>query len=368
MIVLGIESSCDETAAALLEVRGARATLVLNVCASQVSIHAKTGGVVPEVAARNHVLSILPVIQAACTKAPDCIAVTAGPGLVTSLSVGVQTARALSYIWNAPLVVVNHIEGHLYANWLSPSSRAGRRGISAPLKTSGSFSELVSSTPEWFRMTGIAFPALVLIVSGGHTELILMHDHGKYKKIGQTLDDAAGEAFDKVAKMLDLGYPGGPAISRLAESGDSRRFDFPRALMNDKARLFDFSFSGLKTSVLYCARELKANGMFLKNSIPDLCASFQQAVLDVLVTKTVRAALRYRVKNVLLGGGVVANTALRLQMRTAIERETQCALHVPALAFCTDNAAMIAMAGYFHAKKKEYTPWQKVDVRAGWEL
>lgn len=347
MTILGIESSCDETAAALLEVRGGRATLVSNGCASQVSIHAKTGGVVPEVAARNHVLSILPVIQAACIKAPDCIAVTAGPGLVTSVSVGVSVARALSTLWNVPIVMVNHIEGHLYSNWL-PSRKE------------------LAHVP--FRIPNITFPAMVLIVSGGHTELILMRDHGRYKKIGQTLDDAAGEAFDKVAKMLDLGYPGGPAISRLAESGDFKRFDFPRALMNDKARPFDFSFSGLKTSVLYCARELKAKGMFSKNSIPDLCASFQQAAVDVLVAKTVRAAERYRVKNVLLGGGVVANTALRLQMRTAIERQTQCMLHVPALAFCTDNAAMIAMAGYFHAKKKEYTPWQKVDVCAGWEL
>lgn len=348
MTILGIESSCDETAAALLEVRRRRFILASNVFASQVSTHKKTGGVVPEVAARNHVMSILPVIiKAYAKKKPDFIAVTAGPGLITSVSVGVTTARALSFLWNIPMVAVNHIEGHLYSNWLP---------------TRGDLLQ----TP--FQVSDIAFPALVLIVSGGHTELILMRDHGKYKKIGQTLDDAAGEAFDKVARMLDLGYPGGPAISRLAQAGDSRRFDFPRALMNDKARPFDFSFSGLKTSVLYCARELKANGIFSKNSIPDLCASFQQAAVDVLVAKTVRAALQYRVKNVLLGGGVVANTALRLQMRTAIERQTQCALHVPALAFCTDNAAMIAMAGYFHVKKKECTPWQKVDVRVGWEL
>lgn len=347
MTILGIESSCDETAAALLEVRGGRATLVSNVCSSQVSVHVKTGGVVPEVAARNHVLSILPVIQAACTKTPDCIAVTAGPGLVTSVSVGVAVARALSVLWNVPIVAVNHIEGHLYSNWLPARKEEAHAS---------------------FRIPNSTFPALVLIVSGGHTELILMRDHGRYKKIGQTLDDAAGEAFDKVARMLDLGYPGGPAISRLAESGDPKRFDFPRALMNDKARPFDFSFSGLKTSVLYCARELKANGIFSKKIIPDLCASFQQAAVDVLVAKTVRAAEHCRVKNVLLGGGVVANTALRLQMRTAIERQTQCVLHVPALAFCTDNAAMIAMAGYFHAKKKEYTPWQKVDVRAEREL
>ncbi|MBI4252737.1 tRNA (adenosine(37)-N6)-threonylcarbamoyltransferase complex transferase subunit TsaD [Candidatus Uhrbacteria bacterium] len=356
MIILGIESSCDETAAAVLEVRGARALLVSNVCASQVSIHAKTGGVVPEVAARNHVGSILAVITKAYSKRkpahsagrPDYIAVTVGPGLVTSVSVGVACARALSVLWNIPIVAVNHIEGHLYSNWLPPVG-----GIS-------NFK---------FQISNIEFPALVLIASGGHTELILMRDHGKYKKVGQTLDDAVGEAFDKVAKILGLGYPGGPAISRHAESGDSQRFDFPRALLNDSTRIFDFSFSGLKTSVLYCVRELNAQEIFSKEIIPDLCASFQRAAVDVLVAKTSRAAQLYRVKSVLLGGGVVANAELRSRMQTDLEREApQCVLHIPALAFCTDNAAMIAMAGYFHAQKNDFTPLQKLDVKGGWEL
>ncbi len=346
MNILGIESSCDETAAALLEVKGGKFFLHSNNDASQVAIHARYGGVVPEVAARNHILSVIPVIQKALGRIkPDVIAVTSGPGLVTSLSVGVQTARTLSVLWGVPLVAVNHLEGHLYANWFS------------------------TTTYNLQPTTSIQFPALVLIVSGGHTELVLMKDHGKYKKIGQTLDDAAGEAFDKVAKMLGLEYPGGPVISRLAENGNPKRFDVPRALFNDRERTYDFSFSGVKTSVLYCVRDLKNAKKYSKRLLPDLCASFQQAVVDVLVAKTARAAKEHKVKSVLLGGGVVANLLLRSQMKTVLEHDVpDVNFHIPQLKFCTDNAAMIAMAGYFHAKKKEYTPWQKLDVRGGWEL
>lgn len=346
MNILGIESSCDETAAALLEVRRGKTTLHSNHDASQVAIHARYGGVVPEVAARNHLLSVIPVIQKALgDNKPDVIAVTSGPGLVTSLGVGVQTARTLSYLWGIPLVAVNHLEGHLYANWLEAAVKKSK----------------VES-----RISNIKFPALVLIVSGGHTELLLMKDHGKYKKIGQTLDDAAGEAFDKVAKILGLGYPGGPAISRLAQSGDSKRFDVPRALLNDRERKYDFSFSGVKTSMLYCVRDLRNVKKYSKRLLPDLCASFQQAVIAVLVTKTARAAQEYKVKSVLLGGGVVANSLLRSQMTAVLADDVS--LYIPQLTFCTDNAAMIAMAGYFHAKKRAYTPWQKLDVRGGWEL
>lgn len=337
MNILGIESSCDETAASLLEVRRGKMIFRSNVVASQVDIHAQYGGVVPEVAARNHVLSVLPVIQKALGKKKlDAIAVTAGPGLVTSLGVGVQTARTLSSLWNVPLIPINHIEGHLYANWIEHDSN-------------------------------ITFPALVLIVSGGHTELILMKNHGKYKKIGQTLDDAAGEAFDKVAKILDLGYPGGPALSLMAEKGNPKRFNFPRALMDVLSN--DFSFSGVKTSVLYCVRDLKQAKKYSRRLLPDLCASFQQAVVDVLVTKTVRAAKQHKVKNILLGGGVVANALLRKQMKDTLEQDLpEATLHIPALKFCTDNAAMIAMAGYFHVQKKDFIQWQKLDVRGGWEL
>lgn len=343
MRILGIESSCDETAAAVLEEWGGCFFLRSTVIASQVAIHAQTKGVVPEVAARNHVVHILPVIaKAVGAQHIDAIAVTAGPGLVTSLSVGATTARTLGYLWRTPLVAVNHIEGHLYSSWLQAM-------------------EIPSSD--------ILFPALVLIVSGGHTELIVIRNHGKYKKIGQTLDDAAGEAFDKVARMLDLGYPGGPAISREAEGGDAMRFDFPRALLTDPRRRYDFSFSGLKTSVLYCIRDIRKEKKFSKRLIPHLCASFEQAVVDVLVKKTIRAARDYRVKSVLLGGGVVANRRLRAQMAGAVTHELSgVSLHIPALKYCTDNAAMIAMAGYFHARKKDFTPWQKLDARAEWEL
>lgn len=346
MNILGIESSCDETAAALLEVRGATMHLHSNIFSSQIDIHKQYGGVVPEVSARNHVLSIMPVIHKALGRMkPDAIAVTVGPGLVTSLGVGVQTARTLSMLWNIPLVAVNHIEGHLYANWLGKKSRFT------------------------IHDSRIRFPALVLIVSGGHTELILMKDHGKYKKIGCTLDDAAGEAFDKVARILGLGYPGGPEISRMAEKGNPRRFDFPRALLNDRDRWFDFSFSGLKTSALYCVRDLTVAKKYSRRLLPDLCASFQQAAVDVLVAKTIRAAKEYKVKSVLLGGGVVANTLLRTQMKDVLSFELpNVSFHVPALTYCTDNAAMIAMAGSLHAKKEEYTPWRKLDVRGGWEL
>ncbi|MBI4599475.1 tRNA (adenosine(37)-N6)-threonylcarbamoyltransferase complex transferase subunit TsaD [Candidatus Uhrbacteria bacterium] len=349
MTILGIESSCDETAASLLEIRKGTITIRSNNDASQATIHARYGGVVPEVAARNHLLSILPVAQKALgTSRPDVIAVTAGPGLVTSLGVGVQTARTLSFLWDIPLVAVNHLEGHLYSNWLPPVG-----GIS-------NFK---------FQISNIEFPALVLIVSGGHTELILMRDHGSYKKIGQTLDDAAGEAFDKVAKMLGLGYPGGPAISRLAENGDPKRFAVPRALINDRKRQYDFSFSGVKTSVFYCVRDLKAAKKYTKRLLPDLCASFQQAVVDVLVWKTAAAAKEYKVKSVMLGGGVAANSLLRSQMIAVLTRDVpRAAVHIPQLKFCTDNAAMIAMAGYFHVKKSEYTPWHALDVRGGWEL
>ncbi|MDP2630497.1 MAG: tRNA (adenosine(37)-N6)-threonylcarbamoyltransferase complex transferase subunit TsaD [Candidatus Uhrbacteria bacterium] len=340
MNILGIESSCDETAAALLEVKGVKTHLRSNVVASQVDIHAQYGGVVPEVAARNHVLTILPVIQEALGKKKlDAIAVTAGPGLVTSLGVGVLTARTLSSLCDVPLIPVNHIEGHLYANWLECIDKKSK----------------------------IVFPTLVLVVSGGHTELILMKDHGRYKKIGRTLDDAAGEAFDKVAKILDLGYPGGPALSRMAEKGDPKRFNFPRALMD--ARSNDFSFSGVKTSVLYCVRDLKNEKKYSRRLLPDLCASFQQAIVDVLVAKTVRAVKAHKVKSVLLGGGVVANSLLRSQMKATLERDVPgISLHIPPLKFCTDNAAMIAMAGYYLAQKNKVIPWEKLDVRGGWEL
>ncbi|MDO8571576.1 MAG: tRNA (adenosine(37)-N6)-threonylcarbamoyltransferase complex transferase subunit TsaD [bacterium] len=336
MKILGIESSCDETAAALLEVKRGVFTLKKNIVASQIAIHARNGGVIPEVAARSHILNVIPVIQKTLgTGRPDVIAVTAGPGLITSLLVGIETAKTLSYLWRKPLVAVNHIEGHVYANFLSDPS--------------------------------ISFPALVLIVSGGHTELVLMSGHGTYSIIGMTRDDAAGEAFDKVAKMLGLEYPGGPAISRVAVQGNPLLFELPRPMIDSSD--FDFSFSGLKTAVLYLVMDLVKKKKLNEQTKMDLCASFQQAVVDVLVSKTLRAALKYKVRTVLFGGGVIANLALRTQMSHIFTAHApQITVRFPSLAYCTDNAAMIAVAGYFHALKKDFIDPKKLDARSNWEI
>lgn len=337
MNILGIETSCDETSAAVLEVKRGRFMLRSHVVASQVAVHTKTGGVVPEVAAREHMVTILPTIQKALEgvkpSSLDAIGVTAGPGLLTSLLVGVETAKALSYAWRVPLVRVNHIEGHIYANWLEES-----------------------------RPTD-SFPFLILVVSGGHTELILMKDHGRYTKIGGTQDDAAGEAFDKVAKLLGLGYPGGPEISKRAERGDAQAVAFPRPMLNQKN--FDFSFSGLKTAVLYEVRDKKLT----TRGVNDIAASFQQAVVDVLVEKTMRAATKYKVKGVLLSGGVAANQLLRNTLASRVHTELPDTFYAqPRPAYCTDNAAMIAVAAYFHAHKKHFTPFAKLKADANWEL
>ncbi|MEK7516403.1 MAG: tRNA (adenosine(37)-N6)-threonylcarbamoyltransferase complex transferase subunit TsaD [Patescibacteria group bacterium] len=340
MKILGIETSCDETAVALLEDRGERLRVLHNLVASQVAIHAKYGGVVPEVAARNHVEVIVPLLRKVVGRDAmkiDAIAVTAGPGLMTSLSVGVETAKVLSYLWDIPLVRVNHLEGHIYSNWLRPVGGNPKSEIRNP-----------------------KFPALVLIVSGGHTELVLMKRHGSYKVIGATRDDAAGEAFDKVAKLLKLGYPGGPAISKLAQKGNPSAIPFPRPMIDSAD--FEFSFAGLKTAVLYLMQ--KSNPV-----IADVCASFEQAVVDVLVAKTIRAAKKYKVKTVLLGGGVAANQKLRATLRTALVMELPAVgYREPALEFTGDNAAMIAAAGYFLAQAGRFTPWKRLRADANWEL
>lgn len=342
MTILGIETSCDETASSLIEEKNGRCSVLTSVVASQIKIHAKTGGIVPEVAARNHILAIIPVIQRALKgKMPDAIAVTAGPGLVTSLGVGVQTARTFSYIWKKPLIAVNHIEGHLYANFICASTKS-----------------------QITNHKSIAFPAVVLIVSGGHTELILMTGHGKYQLLGKTLDDAAGEAFDKGAKILGLGYPGGPAISKAAEKGDTVRYDFPRPLLS--SRNYDFSFSGLKTSLLYRVRDMKKEGTrFTPKVIADLAASYQAAIVDVLVAKTVRAAKEYSVKTVLSGGGVMANKELRKRLENSLKKNG-IDFRVPPYSLCTDNASMIACAGAFKAHRREYVLWRDVDARSTW--
>ncbi|MBI2644795.1 tRNA (adenosine(37)-N6)-threonylcarbamoyltransferase complex transferase subunit TsaD [Candidatus Uhrbacteria bacterium] len=352
MRILGIETSCDETAAALIHVKGGHFSIEKNIIFSQIDIHHATGGVVPEVAARNHVTTIIPVLQEAVEKnIPNVIAVTAGPGLVTSLLVGVETARTLSYLWKKPLVAVNHIEGHIYANWLEGQQSSGFLSAS------------------WrIGMTRSIFPTVVLIVSGGHTELVLMKDHGVYELLGKTRDDAAGEAFDKIAKILGLDYPGGPAIAQAAKKcthngSHTDTICLPRPMMDTQN--FEFSFSGLKTAVLYLFRDMKKN----KKYVPCIATEFQQAVCDVLIAKTVRAAEKYRAHTVLLGGGVAANVSLRTQLKQALARHTPSTLsHCPEPIFCTDNAAMIAIAGYFHAKKRDYTDWKKSEVRAQWEV
>ncbi|MBN2044839.1 MAG: tRNA (adenosine(37)-N6)-threonylcarbamoyltransferase complex transferase subunit TsaD [Anaerolineales bacterium] len=322
--ILGIETSCDETAAAVVE--DGRVVLS-NVVASQAEMHAKYGGVFPEVASRQHIRTIYSVIDEALSEAHlslddlDAIAVTRGPGLPGSLVVGVNAAKGLALGSGKPLIAIHHLEGHLYSPWILD------HGDSLEDKEEPSF------------------PLLALLVSGGHTELILMKDHLSYERLGGTLDDAAGEAFDKVARLLGLGYPGGPKIQQAAKEGDPAAFKFPRAWLEDT---WDFSFSGLKTAVLHQVRKLRAelgedeNDEGVVLPVADLAASFQMAVVDVLVTKSRYAAQEFRAKELLVAGGVSANQLLR----EMIVQDTPGKVHIPPLYLCTDNASMIAAAGY----------------------
>ena len=323
--ILGIESSCDETAAAVVE----NGRMVLsNVVASQAEIHKKYGGVFPEVASRQHIKTVFTVVDEALAQAHldlndiDAIAVTQGPGLPGSLVVGLNMAKGLALGSGKPLVGVNHLEGHLYSAWIDPAETE----------------EEQEPEPQ--------FPILALIVSGGHSELVLMDKHLSYQRLGGTLDDAAGEAFDKVARLLGLGYPGGPAIQKAAEKGDPTAFKFPRAWLDDS---WNFSFSGLKTAVLHQVRKLRAaagadeNDESVELPIADLAASFQEAVVEVLVTKARFAAQEFGAKELAVVGGVSANKALREH----ITKDAPGRVHIPALHLCTDNAAMIAAAGYY---------------------
>jgi len=306
-LVLGIETSCDETAAAL--VMGGH-DVVSSAVSTQVDLHAQYGGVVPEIASRAHLDLLNPMIARAIVEAGiseeriDAVACTVGPGLIGALLVGVSAAKALALTWDVPFIGVNHMEAHLYAAFLEDPT--------------------------------LEFPLVVMLVSGGHTMLVEMQDHGQYRLLGQTIDDAAGEAFDKVARFLGLGYPGGPAIDREAEFGDPEAINFPRAMLNDG---LDFSFSGLKTSVMNYVR---------KNpdvSASDVSASFQVAVVDVLVTKARRAAEQVGARGLVLGGGVAANSLLRERFLTVCT-DTGIRGFLPSRAMCTDNAAMIAAAGW----------------------
>ena len=310
IFVLGIETSCDETAAAI--VKNGR-EIVANVVASQMESHQRFGGVVPEIASRHHVEQITLVLEETMKRANmdvnelDAIAVTEGPGLVGALLIGVNAAKALAFAHRIPLVGVHHIAGHIYANQLVQEMK---------------------------------FPLLALVVSGGHTELIYMKEHGVFEVIGETRDDAAGEAYDKVARALQLPYPGGPHIDRLAKQGEPT-IDLPRAWLEEGS--YDFSFSGLKSAVINALHNAKQRGEMIRPE--DMAASFQASVIEVLVEKTIQAAIHYRVKQVLLAGGVAANEGLRTQLQKQMKQLPEVELVIPPLSLCTDNAAMIAAAG-----------------------
>jgi N6-L-threonylcarbamoyladenine synthase len=331
MLILGIESSCDETGAAVIKAsnKSGNVFLLSNVVATSLSMHSKTGGIIPENAAREQVKFIIPVIQEALKKAKikpqelDAIAVTFGPGLIGSLLVGVETAKTLSYIWNKPLIPTNHLYGHLYANW-------------------------IDNNPK--------LPAIGLIVSGGHTDLVLIKKHGQIEWLGGTRDDASGEALDKIGRLLGLPYPGGPYIEKAAKNGDPSRFNFPTPL-NDKT--FDFSFSGLKTAVL---REVKDKNLD-EQMVNDICANVQNVIIGILDKKTLRAASTYGVKSILLGGGVAANQTLRESLQLSIvNNQLSLKLFVPERFLCTDNAAMIAAAAFYNDNTVN---WRKVDADPG---
>jgi len=313
IIILGIETSCDETSAAV--VKNGR-HIMSNIISSQIDLHKKYGGVVPEIASRKHVELILPVINQALEEAGikadqvDAIGVTYGPGLVGALLVGLSAAKGLAYALDKPLIGVHHIEGHISANYLE-------------------YKELEP-------------PFICLVVSGGHSEIVHVKDYGSFETLGQTRDDAAGEAFDKIARALGLGYPGGPLIDKAARSGNSRAVNFPRVHFNDGS--LDFSFSGLKTAVLNYLNTLEQKNE--KFSVEDVSASFQQAVIDILVENTIKAAKSTGIKKIALAGGVAANSLLRAQMKAAAN-ENGLNMFYPSPVLCTDNAAMIACAAYY---------------------
>ena len=328
MNILGIETSCDETGVALYNTEKG---LVAHALHSQVDLHAVYGGVVPEIASRDHIRMLLPLIQQVMREAgidrPDAIAYTAGPGLVGALMVGGGMANGLGLSWGCPVIPVHHMEGHLVA-------------------------PMLEATPP-------AFPFLALLVSGGHSMLIAVRELGDYRVLGTTLDDAVGEAFDKTAKLLGLGYPGGPALAALAESGDERAFDFPRPMLNKPN--FDFSFSGLKTAVMLEVRKAEAAGR-LEAQKADLAASFQRAAVDTLIAKSIRAAKAAGLERIVVAGGVGANKLLRKDIADRFAGE----VYYPRLEFCTDNGAMIAVAGAL--RLAEASEAAEIRATARWSL
>lgn len=364
MYILGIETSCDETAASVIKAdpKTGRILVLSNIISSQIEIHQKYGGVVPEVAAREHVLNILPVIDEALLKAKvkparlDLLAITKGPGLITSLISGLETVRALSFAWNKPVIEINHIEGHIYSNFINPESK-------------------------------INYPALILTVSGGHTNLVLMDKDKRLKIIGETLDDAAGEAYDKGAKMMGLGYPGGPKVAALADeyvksqkiikqskaksatkspvesSVITSAISLPRPMLTSPN--FNFSFSGLKTALLY---QLQKDKNWSKR-IPEYCFAYQEAIIDILTIKTIKAAKKFSAQTIMLSGGVSANQVLRDHLKETIAKELpKVNFLVPAKIYTTDNATMIAAAAVFKIKHRASLNYQKLRVDPNWPL
>lgn len=332
-MVLGIETSCDETSAAVIEKETGNpfVKLLSHSTASSMAQHAETGGVIPEIAARNQIQYIIPIInqalkEAQLTRAIDAIAVTIGPGLIGSLLVGVETAKTLAFVWNKPIVPVNHLIGHIYANWI-----------------------------EGNQTKSILFPALALIVSGGHTDLVLMKSHKHIQWLGGTKDDASGEAIDKIGRRINFPYPAGPAFEKAAAKGNPQAYHFPRPIMHDNA--FDFSFSGLKTAAL---REIYKHKTLDDQTRANIARGVQDAIIDVLVYKTCNAAEKHQVTSILLSGGVAANQMLRDVLQKEIKkRELSVQFFAPEKFLCTDNAAMIAAAGYFNNKP---IPWKKVSA------
>ena len=363
MLILGIETSCDDTGISIIKVSEKQKPIfeiLSNVVSSQIKVHAKYGGVVPNLAAREHLKNIEPCLKTALKEANirpeqiDLMAVTVGPGLIPSLLIGVNFAKTLAYVWKKPIIGINHIEAHILANWLI--------------------------NPET-----VEFPALALVVSGGHTQLIFMKNIGNYKILGETRDDAAGECFDKVAKLLGLGYPGGPIISAQAAKFQISKskfqiksqipnFKLPRPMLTHKN--YDFSFSGLKTAVLYLVKSQISNlpGLAKRSGagksqkfIQELCHETQQAIIDVLIEKTLRAAKEYKAKTIILTGGVAANEELRNQLNVKCQL-LRVNFLVPPKNLCTDNGAMVAMAGYFGARRhpasRDKYSWRKIKADA----
>lgn len=355
MIILGIETSCDETAAAVLQKKNNRIQILSNVVASSASLQAKYGGIIPEQAAREQIKSIIPVIEETLTQAfpnyqlptthyppIDAIAVTYGPGLIGSLLVGVETAKTLATIWKKPLIPVNHLLGHFYANWITVEHLRGEGKVTTRVHLGGGIP---------------SFPCLGLLVSGGHTDLVLFTDHGKYKYLGGTRDDAAGECFDKCARLLGLPYPGGPHISKLAQKGDPTKFKLPIPMKGSKD--LDFSYSGLKTAVANIVHSSQFtvsshNDERTNQLTTDLATAIENTIVQSLIDKVIQALKLYPVKNVMIAGGVAANQKLvdRLQV-TVDSLDSNITLHIPPANLCTDNGAMIAATAFFQKPIKD---------------